>query len=155
MITGHQFSKKPRNIYGILKIDWKGEKKYLQYCVRRHPFADKTKHLANRILRHSHILWEERCHGSELEGRWGKGLNGFLEGREDASVGLGLSSNRWISHLGSSPALDRCRSSFVNLQWAWNSSKAQAQLGYGEEWKRKSRVKFWYLYATVISTELQ
>ena len=45
-------------------------KKYLQYWVRRHPFVDKTKHLANRILRH---LWEERCHGSELEGRWGRG----------------------------------------------------------------------------------
>ena len=101
-------------------------KKYLQYWVRRHPFADKTKHLANRILRHSHILWEERCHGSELEGRWGKGLNGFLEGREDASVGLGLSSNRWISHLGSSPASDRCRSSFVNCCCCWNSPKAQA-----------------------------
>ena len=45
-------------------------KKYLQYWVRRHPFVDKTKHLANRILRH---LWEERCHGLELEGRWGRG----------------------------------------------------------------------------------
>ena len=54
-------------------------------------------------------------------------------------------------------ALRRCRTDVglpSSISGGHGTLQRQAQLGYGEEWKKEIRVKFWYLFAIVHSAEL-
>ena len=126
---------------------------YLQYWVNRVPFADKTNNLANRTKKGPYIFMGRDVSWVGARATEGKGWNGFLEGREDAGVGLVLSSDRWISHLGSSPASDRCGlPSSISDGRGTLRSRGLARVRWGVE--KKIRVKFCNLYATVISAAL-